>query len=511
LMNLYDGLVKNPFFRMGADGTRYMTFGTYDGNGRWRVLKNNTFHGANSAGNPSQPYIEQLNNRFLNLTIAVDQAGDWYAGASNQTSTGTGNAINFTFFARTYSDDDNHSNAGRHKRRILSMYNGTNVNENRVRIPRIYAYNTNGTTTGTATNMTKIFMSYYDGNSNDNPVVFRYGTIGATGGNTADNFGGDLGYAYNTARNENNAGTSAWGSFGGTTTNTTNNFRQIVADNSTKYKGSEYTAVGGLSTGRPVIAWYDSSSQSLIFSYGISGANNTSIVTTTTNGTGGTNASPAANSWQGNAIVVADAAKGTHVDMAVDGADNIHLAYYDVNNGGLYYAYIPFGNTATSPGTIQTVRVDTFLAVGTKLMINVRSEGTGDNQRYVPYITYYHGTFTDTKNAIRVAWRKDFSSDTVPDGTNEKDFFTGKWEVMTVPARDIPLSGEFICNGVPTSSGGWADFNLTGGYTTGVSALTRGTTNQVDLSKSIVIGYMTSHYYEGAMLNGDMSAGLPAK
>jgi len=679
LMHQYAGVVRSPFFRMGADGQRYMTFNTYDGNGRWRVLQNNAYQGNSNAGTPSNAYLEQLNNRFLNLTIAVDQAGSWYVGGSNQTSATNSYDINYTFIARRPPSADNHSNAAYNKRRILSMSNGNNVNENRVKTPRIYAYqggtsggnvnqytytavnhglnvgnyvlvsgtvrsviyvngnqfrlgassaetvgqnygasitvsrsispsgnrdnsnvpngwangyyypfaestgfavgnqvtgyysSDNSTTTvyvrgvsndgrtvqftttnngntvyapstsgvtlyifstslrtftatganvsepvtsvpvGTNSNATRIFMSYYDNNSSDNPVVFRYGTVGDTGTNNADYFGGNLGYAYNANRNTTNAGTSSHGSFPETTTNTNptvnmEDYRQIVANNSTNHKGSDYTAVGGLSNGLPVIAWYDNSNQRLLFSYGngtptsntYNANNNASIVTTTTA------------QWQQNAAIV-DTFKGTHVDMAVDAGNNVHLAYYDVGNGGLYYAYIPYNSDTGRPNTggangtsIQKARVDTYLAVGTKLMINVRRETTiNGTTRDVPYITYYHGSFSETKNAIRVAWQKDFSSP-VPQGTNTDDTFTGAWEVMTIPVKEVPLTTEFICNGVPnptSAQGSWVDPSLTGGQA-GVDALTRGS---VDLRKSIVVGYMTNNYYEGAMLKGSTS------
>jgi len=54
--------------------------------------------------------------------------------------------------------------------------------------------------------------------------------------------------------------------------------------------------------------------------------------------------------WQNNAVKIADFA-GTHVDLAVDEGDNVHLAYYDVRNGGLHYAYIPAldANTTIKP------------------------------------------------------------------------------------------------------------------------------------------------------------------
>jgi hypothetical protein len=197
--------------------------------------------------------------------------------------------------------------------------------------------------------------------------------------------------------------------------------------------------------------------------------------------------------WQDNAMEVA-AFAGTHVDMAIDQDDNVHLAYYDVQNGGLYYALIPpvgiGADTIPDKNNIRTARVDTYLSAGTKLMLNVRREGT----RNVPYISYYHASFAETRNAIRVAWRTDFANPAMPpDGTYRDDSFTGAWEVMTVPVQTLPLADEFICSGVPTGTSiAWAP------------ALAANSLRGRDLSKSILVGYMTEKWYEGAVLKDSL-------
>jgi hypothetical protein len=457
---LNERVVQGPFMRMDTNANRYLSYGYYGTQGIFRIMKNNT----NVQQSATNQFVENGTNRYRNTTIAFDEAGDWYAGATNMTA---GNNYNFTFFERIAASGANNA-TGNNKRRLEQIYNpATGVNDaDRVKIPRIFARNTNGAATGTNNNPTRIFMSYYDGNSTDNAVVFRYGNVGA---NNA--FGGNLSSV--------------------TMSNTTGSYpdRQVVADNSTGYQGGVYTAVGGLSNGRPVIAWYDRVNQKLLFSFGSGtpsapGGNNYyssagAIVTTTTA------------QWQANAAEIATF-KGTHVDMAVDGNDNVHIAYYDVANGGLYYTYIPLGTgTPTKAGiesSLQTVRVDTYLSAGAKLMINVRKEGAN----YVPYISYYHGSFTETKNAIRVAWRKDFSGGTVPHGTNPDDSFTGAWEVMTVPVGTIPLAEEFICNGVPAATTGWA----------APAGSTLRTYN--NLNRSILLGYMTADWYEGAILKDSL-------
>jgi hypothetical protein len=168
--------------------------------------------------------------------------------------------------------------------------------------------------------------------------------------------------------------------------------------------------------------------------------------------------------------------------MAVDGNDGVHLAYVGTSSGGLYYTYI---SNATSPNPVNA-RVDTYLSTGQRLMLNVRNQ----NGNYVPYITYIHNAFTETTNSVRVAWRNTATTADVTDGTTENNTFTGSWEVMTVPARTIPITTELVSNGVPTSNGGWSNPNSTStlqGYSGG-------------MDRTILVGYMTENWYEGAIL-----------
>jgi hypothetical protein len=117
-------------------------------------------------------------------------------------------------------------------------------------------------------------------------------------------------------------------------------------------------------------------------------------------------------------------------------------------------------------------------------MINIRKDGS----RNVPYISYYHNSFTKSKNCVRVAWQ---INSTLSGGTDDGDKFTGAWEVMTVPAASTPVPGEFICNGVPSTT--WTSAN-------------RPDTNwPSDISKSILIGYFTNTQYEGAVIKSDMT------
>ena len=470
---LNQNVIESPFMRMSEAGNRYMSFAYYDGttggNGGHFIVRKN-----NGSATFSNDWIERSYNRYLNTTIAVAQNDQWYAAASNISAAGN---PGLGFFARRQASGAS-GGAGNYKRNLLEIRS----NSNRFRIPRIFAYNT--AAIDNDTNRTRIFMSYGDDLWSTKPILFRYGLVGAD--NTfSGNFPGNINLG-STLRTD--------GTYTGGGTNIFES-AQVIADNTTKYRSSIYSAVGGLEDGRALVAWFGLDStdntEKLFFSYSSSvPSNNSSHVSMNT----GTGTSPASGTWQGNArIIPGSSGKGSHVDMAVDGGGNVHLAYYDAINGGLYYSYIPSASVASSSTAgIVTVPVDTFLAVGRKLMINVRWEVN----RYVPYISYYHGAFYDSRNSIRVAWPVKFDNSGNPlAGTYKgisgylEDSFTGNWEVMTVPVETTPVADEFICNGVPTSVDNWTS---------------PGGTLAASPNKSILVGYMTNTWYEGAILKGNL-------
>jgi hypothetical protein len=210
-----------------------------------------------------------------------------------------------------------------------------------------------------------------------------------------------------------------------------------------------------------VIAWYDADAKQLVYSYSQG-----------TDPSGTTTAQ-----WQANAKVIDTDFAGWHVDLTVDRNNGIHIAYYTSSNGDLKYAYVPSYDAAQS--AIKVVTVDSFLSAGTKLMINTRQETRGASTVIVPYISYYHASFPQTRNSVRIAWRNDFS--TLADGAVADDF-TGAWEAMTVPAPNVPVE-DFVSVGVPSSG----TFNNPGG-------------SGVNLTNSVLVGYYTNRWYERAYI-----------
>ena len=456
-----DTIMLNPFMRMANNGTRYVSFGRYgsDGTnnqGHLKVIVNNT--GLNASAQPqftnndtgtAQGTVLYQTNRFINTTIGVSKEGDWATVASNITSGQSNLQLVYNQFGAGDGNSTTATGAAGMRRRIRNL----TTDPYRSQIPRIVVQRTSDTA-GARSIPARMVFSYYDATYTSNPIMIHYGACDGA------NNPGWTGNIPNAA--DQNPSTSL--------TDGT-----IVANNTTtKAKGGMYTAVGMLSTGRPVIAWYDSITDGgcLWFSYGPTPSGNT-ITTTTAD-------------WQSNAVKIASG-YGTHVDLAVDSNNNVHLAYVNSSKGGLYYAYIPYVSATPSPSTAVTARVDTFLSTGQKLMINVRGN--------IPYISYIHNAFAESKNSIRVAWAKTAVAAVgdVKDGTNG-NFFTGNWEVMTVPAEYIPSVSEFVCNGVPSGT------NATLTQPSDSSLRTYNT-----LDKSMFVTYMTNKWYEGAVLKADLT------
>ena len=141
-----------------------------------------------------------------------------------------------------------------------------------------------------------------------------------------------------------------------------------------------------------------------------------------------------------------------YVDLVIDDEDGLHIGYYSSGNGGVRYAYLAPGkvNGSTKPATsdFKIATVDTYMNPGTFLKMGVRKE----NNKQVPYISYYHNDFYGSANAARIAWLKDglVKTDTAVKNGVVSNKFTGDWVVMTVPASN-GIQQYTICQGAPTS------------------------------------------------------------
>lgn len=171
-----------------------------------------------------------------------------------------------------------------------------------------------------------------------------------------------------------------------------------------------------------VVSWYDSKNMQLCMAY------NTSPTTS--------------NNWVSKVV---DSNGGINVKIAADSDGGIHFAYYD-NKGGsdLKYAYM-----SSYMATPQIVSVDSFGSVGAKCTIDLAKNANG---KWVPYIGYQMNAYLGTPLAAKIAYLPEGVSSDIPAGVNNKDCYTGDWEVSIVPTSNIP-NDDLINVGV------WRDSN----------------------------------------------------
>lgn len=185
----------------------------------------------------------------------------------------------------------------------------------------------------------------------------------------------------------------------------------------TTYGAGEYVslAIVDKDSSNPiaVVSWYDSKNMQLCMAY------NTSPTTS--------------NNWVSKVV---DSNGGINVKIAADSDGGIHFAYYD-NKGGsdLKYAYMSFDTDRNTVTTPQIVSVDSFGSVGAKCTIDLAKNANG---KWVPYIGYQMNAYLGTPLAAKIAYLPEGVSSAIPAGVNDKDYYTGKWEVSIVPTSNIP-------------------------------------------------------------------------
>lgn len=408
--------------------------------------------------------------------VTVDNTGKIYGAAMNGDSGATGKQsnggyANFGFYAwntannpgkveyynstyhtYNYGNPKTHPqatmayNAGYKKVALENANRETSFDSNRVVSPKIVTKDSG-----------EVYTAYYDASAKQ--VKFRYGTVSGNPSNgTQLTFGGGLG-------NHNNASD---GSASGAV-------EIDSGDTAGPYVAVGVVPTGAADAGTAIVAWYDPKNQRLMYKYSTS----SSVYT----------------SWSYAKEIDKDFV-GWHVDLVVDKAGGVHIAYYSAQNGDLKYAYL------SKYDAIPVVcSVDSFLSVGTNISIEVSDEKKsfikykvdentgavtedGTEEKYVPYISYYMSSFTRTSNSVRVAYLAEtkpivqkkvvggnVSYEIIADGV-VNDKYTGTWEAMTIPTNEIPLD-----------------------YTVGVG-IKKNTANK----NSVILGYGTTEGLETAIL-----------
>ena len=408
--------LESPQFVMDKDSKYYLTYGnlkSFGTNGDAMRLSTKI----NGAENNDW---EKCYSKYHNTVIAYDESGKPYLGATNTDR--AGNSTAFTLFFQEAQVGAYAYSTNGQKRRLENSNNAIRgvYDVNRVQIPKMAVRGR-----GTSSNPARLALVYFDKNvANDAPVKFRYGTVKSPSDVTG-------GLSYNIEPNGSGAQPNNSGSAKG---------YEVVANKSSTYKGGGYAAVGITSTNRAVVVWYDASHSQLIYSYRDMGIGSYTEPTDSDRFT---------SQWQNHAVVI-DSGAPLYVDLVVDDQDGVHIGYYSGSNNGVRYAYLApakvKGSSKPNTGDFKIATVDTYMNPGSYLKIGVRKE----NNKQVPYVSYYHNGFFGSANAARIAWLKDgiASATDVKNGV-ENGKFTGNWVVMTVPASN-GVQQYTICQGVPT-------------------------------------------------------------
>ena len=410
---------------------------------------------------------------FSHNSFCFDDYGYSYGAAMCTDTQNTDASAFFQFFSREtpirydkYDQNMNYANCANASRIDSSTMNlGTSDETKQTNINRIqsismdtsYSGGLNAPTTGTPV---YVYMAYFDDITKQ--VRFRWGTVGDASDNidgknnstNSDSFSSRKGYAYglNDVVNQIYTGFAQGAKTDGKCrpsvvsdsyikySNTENNGVpiQVIAQGditvggtikgaykqSTTYKAGKYVAMGIVdkktTSPKAVVFWSDG--LKLYMAY---------------------NENPTTTKVWTSKIV--DNNGGLNVKCAVDSDGGIHVAYYTTNGGNLKYAYL-----SSYTATPSICVVDANGAVGTKCTIDVVKNDSG---KQVPYISYQLIGGVATYNA-KVAYRTDFSQDNFA-GADEKDFYTGKWEISVVPTSSL-LKDDTINIGLWRDSDGTA-------------------------------------------------------
>lgn len=412
--------VRYPSFAVGSDNSQSVAFVYGSGTQDILMKKNGT-----------EFSIDKSATQWYDTAVAIDSKGRMYGAAMNgagggakegniifgkvEVNQGNGGYGNFGFYAWNTSNNPgkiyqkesglfgrgdrwldpseseyNTYSSGYKKVCLENASNGTKADTNRVLNPKIAVDND-----GNA------IIAYYDQLSGQ--VRFRYGSVSEEpDGNEQLTFSGGLGN-----HNNKNGGSAA-------------NYQIIAgsgAGRANTNRAGEYVAVGlvpsrATGAGTAVVAWCDG--QNLYYSYNMTPGTVDNDV------------------WADNTTVIDSDLAGWYVDMDVDKAGGIHIAYYASSNGDLRYAYLPGYDQA---GNKQVVTVDSYSTTGSYISVKASEEMIGG--KYVPYISYFVESFKRTSISNRVAWPVTLADGKFTAGALDEKF-TGSWEVMTIPTDQTP-------------------------------------------------------------------------
>ena len=252
----------------------------------------------------------------------------------------------------------------------------------------------------------RLYLAYYDG-LNDQ-IRFKYGTL-ANGQATKVNFGlfADSAWERKIKTYDQSKVTFIAGEYmEGTSVKNTGN-------NTGTYLSLGVVSGTDADSDVAVFVWFDETSRMLKYTYK-EGPQNTNNASPSGNGNG---------NWKKPVNVFGQQNIGEYCKIAVDKEGGIHIAAYDADLANLRYAYL----SKYDATDFKTATVDSYGITGSYISLDVVYE----NGNPVPYIGYYSASAGRSKVAYLVDKTTGVAGGV--QGTDDKGYFTGKWEVSIVP------------------------------------------------------------------------------
>jgi len=361
---------------------------------------------------------------FNNVAYAIDANGYSHAIAIGLDTYPDGNNDymgRFTYmnsrwgYCDRYNMNDNYSSSNKLRLEWIGVKNvnvkGTMtssciMDENRFRSPCL--------ATAVHGSDTSVYLAYYD--DIQGQIRFRYGSVAPSSRN---NFGQFVDPHGNITADYTKTAKDA----------DEDNFSVLAgldrdlnpATNTPVNKAGEYVAIdvipGNTVNEDTVVAvWYDGSD--LKYSYKVNPATDNDASNTHETGY-----------WSAAKTIFTDG--GTHCAIKVDANKGIHIAAYDTSGADLRYAYLKNYNSTYDEDT-QSCVVDNYAIVGTNISIDVVLKNINGKNQAIPYISYYNASTQRPKLAYLVTPTSGDMNYTLH-GSDENEFFTGKWEVTVIP------------------------------------------------------------------------------
>lgn len=413
---------------------------------------------------------------FTYNTFTWNKNGKPYGAAlCSDTSGNDDQSANFQFFSEGFgmNDDDlnfNYKNC-KNARRIENTKNSAGTyDERRVMSPAMATYY--------ADNKTYIYMAYWD--HLENRIIYRVGSVGKDSANDIGlglrDLAGFTDYEPGNGEDESKIGSSKYPNRNSTDSTYTGNSRNGERSAYHYVKVLEafsgvtdaHVAIGALSDGSAVIAWYDDVSCNLKMA-----KITKSQMLNTTSGSCLNEITVSSTKITSNG--------GAYVSMTVDSSDGIHLAYMSNSGANLYYCYV-----SSNFNTKNEVLVDVNDDVGDNCTIDVAR--SSESSPWIPTISYKSNVATRTKIAYPVFASSAGNSARPEAGADASGYYTGKWAICTLPSTNKSISDAIsVGYNKNWSNGTWRNF------ATGTDTYATTTAKYTICDSAIVYGNGTSN------------------